>query len=249
MRWYIYRVSAIRSSPQRSPSSLARTGYTYDEKLHIASRFLLPKQLKANGLDPSHIVLTEPALLQIVTGYTREAGVRSLERAIGSVVRYKAVEWAEHNYQDGDRLSAYEKKVREEDLEEILGIPRYDGEKERSPKKGVAYGLVVSGLGEGSILPVETCMIPGKGDLRLTGSLGEVRSVPSFPSVNATQYPRTNHTGYQGEQLFGLELGKDARLRFTDHFEPQRRPAEGSERGRRAPSLTGWCAEEGQSVR
>jgi len=138
---------------------------------------LLPKQLKANGLDASHIELTEAALVQIITGYTREAGVRSLERAIGSVVRCKAVEWAEHNDEDGDKLSAYEKEVREEDLEKILGIPRYDGEKERTLNRGVVYGLVVSGLGEGSVLPVETCTIPGKGDLRLTGSLGDVRPI------------------------------------------------------------------------
>ena len=62
-----------------------------------------------------------------------------------------------------------------DDLEKILGIPRYDGEKERSPKSGIAYGLVVSGLGEGGVLPVETCTIPGRGELRLTGSLGDVR--------------------------------------------------------------------------
>jgi len=150
----------------------------------------LPKQLKANGLDASRIVLTEPALLQIVTGYTREAGVRSLERAIGSVVRHKAVDWAEHNDQDGDKLPAYEKWVREDDLEKILGIPRYDGEKERTPKAGIVYGLVVSGLGEGGVLPVETCTIPGKGDLRLTGSLGDVRPIPGLLRAwNATDYP------------------------------------------------------------
>jgi len=124
-----------------------------------------------------------------VTGYTREAGVRSLERAIGSVVRYKAVEWAERNDQDGDKLPAYQKEVREEDLEGILGIPRYDSERERTPKRGVVYGLVVSGLGEGGVLPVETCTIPGKGDLRLTGSLGDVRSISKYPrhTQNATQ--------------------------------------------------------------
>ena len=114
-------------------------------------------------------------MLQLITGYTYEAGVRSLDRAIGSVVRHKAVEWAEHEDQDGEKLSTYQKEVREEDLEKILGIPRYHSEKERTPKRGVVYGLVVSGLGEGSVLPVETCMIPGKGDLRLTGSLGDVR--------------------------------------------------------------------------
>lgn len=167
------------ASSRRLSSSSIRAGYTYDEKLHIASRFLLPKQLKANGLDASHIALTNSALLQIVTGYTREAGVRSLERAIGSVVRHKAVEWAEHSDQDGDKLSGYDKQVRAEDLEKILGIPRYDGERERTPKRGVVYGLVVSGLGEGGMLPVETCTVPGKGDLRLTGSLGDVSSIQS----------------------------------------------------------------------
>jgi len=185
-RWSTYPVSTIQACPQWPPSSSIRAGYTYDEKLHIASQFLLPKQLKANGLDPSHIALTEPALLQIVTGYTREAGVRSLERAIGSVVRYKAVEWADHNDEGGDKLSTYEKEVKEDDLEKVLGIPTYDGGKERIPKRGVVYGLVVSGLGEGGVLPVETCTIPGKGDLRLTGSLGEVRSTPSVPFILGT---------------------------------------------------------------
>ena len=180
----------------------------------------MPKQLKANGLDPSHIALTEPALLQIVTGYTREAGVRSLERAIGSVVRYKAVEWAEHNDEGGDKLAVYEKEVMEDDLEKILGIPRYDGEKDRTPKRGVVYGLVVSGLGEGGVLPVETCVIPGRGDLRLTGSLGDVRFISDFPShLEHGLKHRINRTGYQGEQFFGPELGEDARLRFKNHFE------------------------------
>ena len=151
----------------------------------------MPKQLKANGLDASQIVLTEPTLLQVVTGYTREAGVRSLERAIGSVVRYKAVEWAERNDECGDKLPAYEKEVKVDDLEKILGIPRYDGEKERSPKSGIAYGLVVSGLGEGGVLPVETCTIPGRGELRLTGSLGDVRFISNHSERDSTLAPIT----------------------------------------------------------
>ena len=68
----------------------------HDEKLHIARRFLLPKQLAQNGLSGAHVQLTEPALLPVVTQYTREAGVRALERAIGGVVRFMAVEWAAH---------------------------------------------------------------------------------------------------------------------------------------------------------
>ncbi|KAF8154157.1 Lon protease C-terminal proteolytic domain-containing protein [Crassisporium funariophilum] len=176
------------------------SGYTYDEKMHIAKRFLLPKQLAANGLDASHITITEPALLHIATRYTREAGVRSLERAIGGVVRYKAVEWAEHldaiaddgasssfsasregesHGEDADgvvvKKKHYERMVEEQELEKILGIARWDGEeREREERRGVVYGLVVMGQGEGGILPVETIALPGTGKLKLTGSLGDV---------------------------------------------------------------------------
>ncbi|KAG6856051.1 hypothetical protein H0H87_008065 [Tephrocybe sp. NHM501043] len=171
------------------------SGYTYDEKMHIARRFLLPKQLQANGLNESHIALTEPALLHIATRYTREAGVRSLERAIGGVVRYKAVEWAEFMDEGGEAHDvgqndgavvvaekteigvkrAYRRVVEEHEIEKILGIARWDGEeREREERRGVVYGLVVMGQGEGGILPVETIAVPGTGRVKLTGSLGDV---------------------------------------------------------------------------
>lgn len=152
--------------------------------MHIARKFLLPKQLQANGLSPSHLILTDPALLHITTQYTREAGVRSLERAIGAVVRYKTVEWAEHIDQSGE--AEWEAVVQEHELEKILGVARWDGEeKEREARRGIAYGLVVSGMGEGGILPVETMIIPGTGRLKLTGSLGDVCS----PSRSCIKYP------------------------------------------------------------
>ncbi|CAL1698106.1 unnamed protein product [Somion occarium] len=167
------------------------SGYTYNEKMHIARRFLLPKQLTANGLTSDHLLITEPALLQIATLYTREAGVRSLDRAIGAVVRYKAVEWAEHidaslSGEDtsdsviiestlSKKAPHYNKVVEEHDLEKILGIARWDAEeREREERRGLVYGLVVSGVGEGGILPVETAVVPGSGRLKLTGSLGDV---------------------------------------------------------------------------
>ncbi|KAI0776816.1 ATP-dependent protease La [Trametes elegans] len=172
------------------------SGYTYDEKLHIARKFLLPKQLKANGLTPEHVILTQPALLRIATHYTREAGVRSLERAIGAVVRYKAVEWAEYvdatgdaninrvpDVSAGEQVAAqaagvaktYKKTVEENELEKILGIARWDEEEmHREERRGLVYGLVVTGMGEGGILPIETIAVPGSGQLKLTGSLGEV---------------------------------------------------------------------------
>jgi ATP-dependent Lon protease len=151
------------------------TGYTYDEKMHIARRFLLPKQIQANGLLPGHVSITEPALLHIATQYTREAGVRSLERAIGGVVRFKAVQWAEYVDDETMNVKEYIKVVNENDLEMILGISRWDGEeREREERRGVVYGLVVTGQGEGGILPVESIAVPGSGLLKLTGSLGDV---------------------------------------------------------------------------
>ncbi|KAJ6485879.1 ATP-dependent protease La [Mycena sanguinolenta] len=158
------------------------SGYTYDEKMHIARRFLLPKQLSANGMDSDHVQLTEPALMTIATQYTREAGVRSLERTIGAVVRYKAVEWAEcvdaareNQNDEKSKGREYSGVVEESQLEVILGIARWDAEeREREERRGVVYGLVVMGQGEGGILPVETIAVPGAGRLKLTGSLGEV---------------------------------------------------------------------------
>jgi ATP-dependent Lon protease len=151
------------------------SGYTYNEKMHIARKYLLPKQIQANGLAPEHLILTDGTLLHIATRYTREAGVRSLERAIGAVVRYKAVEWSEHVDNDAGVGKEYKDIVGEDELEEILGVPRWDvEEREREERRGVVYGLVVTGMGEGGILPVETIAVPGDGRLKLTGSLGEV---------------------------------------------------------------------------
>ncbi|KAH8831090.1 ATP-dependent protease La [Flagelloscypha sp. PMI_526] len=179
------------------------SGYTHDEKLHIARRFLLPKQLGSHGLSEEQVHITEEALKEIATEYTREAGVRSLERTVGSVVRYKAVQWAEFiddedsvsttpsssnelaleekvysTTENGDFLlgtKTYSPRVEVPHLEEILGLPRWDeNERERETRRGLVYGLVVMGQGEGGVLPVETVSVPGKGGVRLTGSLGEV---------------------------------------------------------------------------
>ncbi|CAG7851245.1 Lon protease homolog 2, peroxisomal {ECO:0000255/HAMAP-Rule:MF_03121} {ECO:0000255/HAMAP-Rule:MF_03121} [Serendipita indica DSM 11827] len=152
------------------------SGYTYDEKIQIARKFLLPKQLEANGLSADRLTITEKAYEHIASYYTREAGVRSLERAIGSIARWKAVEWSNFSQQNrakGER--DYNPVVDVDDLEPILGVPRWDPqEREREERKGLVYGLVVSGQGEGAVLPVETIMTSGSGKLRLTGSLGEV---------------------------------------------------------------------------
>lgn len=196
-------------------------GYTYNEKIHIAKRFLLPKQIKANGLTDSHLTLTEPALRQIATRYTREAGVRSLERAIGSVVRFKAVEWADHG--EGDH-ELYQPIVEEKDVEKILGIPRWDGdERERDEKRGIVYGLVVMGQGEGGILPVETIAIPGTGQLKLTGSLGDVSDDDEFSCSKLMSL-----AGHQRKWRVGAELGKDTCVCASYHKHHGTRSPEGS---------------------
>lgn len=149
------------------------SGYTYDEKVHIARKFLLPKQLDANGLPTERLTITDEAYLHIASYYTREAGVRSLERSIGSITRWKAVEWSNAK----DTATQYNPVVDVDGLEAILGIAKWDpNEREREERKGLVYGLVVSGHGEGGVLPVESVMTSGTGKLRLTGSLGDVSS-------------------------------------------------------------------------
>lgn len=230
---------------------LTSVGYTYDEKLHIARRFLLPKQISVNGLKEDQVNITEPALLHIATRYTREAGVRSLERAIGAVVRFKAVEWAE--YLDGEVDSkmltdgsgnemTYSSVVEESDLEKMLGISRWEGEeKEREETRGVVFGLVVMGQGEGGIMPIETMMVPGNGSLKLTGSLGDVRAMIASSIQVACML--TTRAGNQGKLGDISQLGKAACVRHgADECEEYRSPQGREYRHPSAPAC--WGDEE-----
>jgi ATP-dependent Lon protease len=142
------------------------TGYTEEEKVEIARRYLVKRQLEANGLKPEQASVTDGALLKIARDYTREAGVRSLEREIGSVLRNVAVRIAE-----GKTESI---KIDEGDVEEILGAPRFENEiAMRVSVPGVATGLAWTPVG-GDILFIEATRIPGAGKLILTGQLGDV---------------------------------------------------------------------------
>lgn len=152
-------------------------GYTHDEKVAIARRHILPKQIKAQGLQPNQVEIGDDVLLKIATSYTREAGVRSMERRIGDVVRAKAVEYAEHRSLGGVSSSKpYDPVVRLSDLEHILGIETYEPEvADAEGVPGVATGLAYQGSGNGGILHIESAfMPPGTSQLRLTGSLGDV---------------------------------------------------------------------------
>ncbi len=141
-------------------------GYVEDEKFEIARRYLVDRQLKANGLTAELAEVTDAALRAIIRDYTREAGVRQLEREIGAVLRSAAMRIAEG--------SAKHVRIEPGDLHEILGPPRFEGEVAmRTSVPGVATGLAWTPVG-GDILFIEATRIPGDGRLILTGQLGEV---------------------------------------------------------------------------
>jgi ATP-dependent Lon protease len=141
-------------------------GYTEDEKLEIGRRYLVRRQLEANGLKPEQAEIEVEALRLIIKGYTREAGVRSLEREIGKAFRHAAVQIAE--------ASATKVIITAKDLTAILGQPRFENEiAMRTSIPGVATGLAWTPVG-GDILFIEASRIPGKGALILTGQLGDV---------------------------------------------------------------------------
>ena len=141
-------------------------GYTEDEKFEIARRYLVARQLKANGLTPEQAEITDEALRAIIRDYTREAGVRQLEREIGTVLRHAAMNIAEG--------SATKVVITPGDLHEALGARRFEGEVAmRTSIPGVATGLAWTPVG-GDILFIEAARVPGKGGLILTGQLGDV---------------------------------------------------------------------------
>jgi ATP-dependent Lon protease len=150
------------------------SGYTTVEKRHIAKRHLIPKQIRSNGLSEGQVNLSDEVIDKTITSYTRESGVRNLEREIGSICRHKAVQFADAG--DANRLSEYNPAVTVEDLEDILGIERFEEEiAEKTGRPGVVTGLVAySTGGQGSILFIEVADMPGNGRVQLTGKLGDV---------------------------------------------------------------------------
>jgi ATP-dependent Lon protease len=142
-------------------------GYTRQEKKQIARKFLVPKQLEDHGLTDERAEMTDAAIFEIVDSYTREAGVRNLEREIGSVFRAVAVKVAEGQAKDHEVIEPKE-------VEEFLGPKKFVSEvAERTAEPGVATGLAWTAVG-GDILFIEASQMPGKGKLTLTGQLGDV---------------------------------------------------------------------------
>src|SRR5207245_4740496 len=144
------------------------SGYTEDEKFGIAKRYLVPKQLEAHGLGSGQVAITDRALRLIIREYTREAGVRNLERRLADVLRKSARQIAE------GKLRAKKLRIDEKKVRAWLGPRRYEGEvRKRTSDPGVATGLAFTAVG-GDILFFEATAYPGKGRLTITGQLGDV---------------------------------------------------------------------------
>jgi ATP-dependent Lon protease len=151
-------------------------GYTQDEKLAIATRYLVERQLKANGLTAERVTISEAALRAVIDGYTREAGVRSLEREIGALLRHAAMRIAEG--------TAEKVAIDAADVPAILGARHFENEvKLRTSVPGVATGLAWTPVG-GDILFIEASLVPGKGQLILTGQLGDVMKESAQAAVS-----------------------------------------------------------------
>ena len=162
-------------------------GYTLDEKREIAKRYLVPRKIEENGLKPELLEITDGAITAIIEGYTMEAGVRSLERQIGSVCRKIAVRYAENREME-------KQTVTEENLESILGVRKYlrDNSRLDGDEVGAATGLAWTSVG-GTTLTIEVSCMPGKGEIQLTGKLGDVmkesaRAAISYIRAHADTY-------------------------------------------------------------
>ncbi len=156
-------------------------GYTEDEKLNIATRYLVPKQLKANGLQPEELAIEEGAIRDIVRYYTRESGVRNLEREIAKICRKVVKEIALAGPQSARKAARKATKkpkalvvVDAANLDRYLGVRRFDfGRAEEENEVGLVTGLAWTEVG-GDLLQIESTLIPGKGAVTLTGQLGNV---------------------------------------------------------------------------
>lgn len=189
-------------------------GYTFEEKLQIAKKHLVPKQIKENGLKKSLVKFTDKALKEIINGYTKEAGVRQLERLIASCLRKAAVEYAK----------GFDGKITFKDTEiaNYLGTRKFKPE-EKSAKNavGVVNGLAYTAVG-GTMLTVEAVIMNGKGALELTGSLGDVIKESARAAVS---YIRANADKYGIDESFHEK--KDIHIHFPEGAVPKDGPSAG----------------------
>ena len=192
------------------------SGYTEDEKVNIAQTYLLPKQRKNNGVLDEELDLTESAIRGVIRYYTREAGVRSLEREMSKICR-KVVK--------GIQLKTYEGKVTvtEDNLNDFLGVRKYDfGRAEKKNQVGQVVGLAWTEVG-GDLLTIEATAMPGKGNIIRTGSLGDVMK----ESVEAARTVVRSRARRQGIKDQVLEK-PDVHVHVPDGATPKDGPSAGA---------------------
>jgi len=191
-------------------------GYTEDEKLNIAQRYLVPKQQKNNGVHDHEMLVTEEAIRAILRYYTREAGVRSLEREIGKICR-KVVK--------GIQLKKYTElvTVTEENLNDFLGVRKYDfGRTEKKNQVGQVVGLAWTEVG-GDLLTIEAAVMPGKGVITRTGSLGDVMK-ESVEAARTVVRSRARRLGIKDEMF----EKRDIHIHVPDGATPKDGPSAGA---------------------
>lgn len=190
------------------------TSYTENEKEHIAREHLIPKQMEANGIKKGQLAVTDRALLALVSGYTKEAGVRNLERKIGQICRKTARKILEEHQTQVE--------VTEENLEAFLGRPRYNYQKmNKEAQVGIVRGLAWTSVG-GDTLQIEVNLMPGKGEFLLTGQLGDVMKESAQAGIS---YIRSVAGNYQIDKEFFKE--HDIHIHIPEGAVPKDGPSAG----------------------
>lgn len=190
------------------------TSYTENEKMHIAKEHLLPKQMEANGIDRKQLTVSDKVIGQIISGYTREAGVRSLERKFGEICRKCALRIQEN----GDKKVS----VTIRNLEDFLGRARYKVNKaNEKPEIGIVRGLAWTSVG-GDTLEIEVNIMPGKGEFSLTGQLGDVMKESARTGIS---YIRSVADQYKVPEKFFQE--HDIHIHIPEGAVPKDGPSAG----------------------
>ena len=196
-------------------------GYTEEEKLHIAERYLVPKQLKANGLKPEELKIAESAIRDIVRYYTRESGVRNLEREIAKICR-KVVKEIALAGPGPAKKKATAISVTTKNLEKYQGVRRFDyGRAEEQNEIGLVTGLAWTEVG-GDLLQIEVSLVPGKGGLTLTGQLGDVMKESASAALSVVR-SRAESLGIDTDFL----QKQDVHLHVPDGATPKDGPSAG----------------------
>ena len=193
------------------------SGYTYDEKLQIAKRYLKPKEIEANGLGGVKVEMSDAVIMNIISAYTRESGVRNLERDIATVMRKIALKAVEQK----EPMSSF--KVTKKEVAEFLGPPKFkDVSVVENDEVGVATGLAWTSVG-GVTLSIEAAIIKdGKGEIKLTGSLGDVMKESCMTALTLVR-SRADEYGIDPE----IFTKSDMHLHFPEGATPKDGPSAG----------------------